>query len=401
MENLKSKFDHRFACRISECQDDNAFKLVAEARQLEASGGDIAYLMLGEPDFDTPSNIIEKAKWALDNGYTHYTPSAGLPELRDRYAEFVCRRYGVDGITGKNIVIQPGGSMICYLAGVALIDQGDEAIILDPTFPVYEQGVVMSGGAVKRLPLDEKSGWRFDHEKLASLVNDRTKIIFLNSPQNPTGGILDADDIRFVAELAMKHGFYVFSDEIYNRFVYDGTHASILDVPGFIEQTIFLDGHSKTYAMTGWRCAFSVTGEALADKFTDLMTLINCNTASFTQVAGDEALHGDQSGSEAMISEFKERRDLVYEGLKDVEEISLNKPEGAFYAFLNVKKFTEGKGRTSRELQTILLHKYGVATLPGTVFGPGGEGYIRISFAADEKTIMKGIERLKVAFSEL
>jgi len=394
-------FINRFACRISDCRDDNSFRLVAEARSLEQSGRDIAYLMLGEPDFDTPRNIIDKAKWALDNHYTHYTHSAGIPELRDRYAEYVNRQYGVGFVDGKNIVIQPGGSMICFLACAALIDPGDEAIILDPTFPVYEQSMKMFGGIVRRLPLDEKSGWRFDHDMFASMVSSKTKIVFLNSPQNPTGGILEADDFKFVAGFARQFGFYVFSDEIYNRFVYDREHSGILDIPDFLEHTILLDGHSKTYAMTGWRLAFSVTSPALAEKFTDLMTLINCNTASFTQVAGDEALHGDQTESQKMIAEFRARRDIIYEGLKSIDGVSLSKPLGAFYAFLNVKKFSKYKGKTSRQLQSILLHKYGVAVLPGTIFGPAGEGYIRLSYAADRETIKSGLDRLKTAFSEL
>jgi len=398
---MTNEFAHRISGRLSDCQADNSFRLTAEARALKASGADIAWMMLGEPDFDTPWNIIDRAKLAMDDGWTHYTHSAGIDSLRERYAEYVNREYGVRRIKKENIVIQPGGSMISYLACVTLIDPGDEAIIFDPTFPVYEQGIRMMGGVPVHVPLDEKIAWRFDYDRLEKAVTDKTKAIFINSPQNPTGGVFTKEDIAFVAELARMHGIYVFSDEIYNRFVYEGQHASILHVPDFLEQTILLDGHSKTYAMTGWRLAFSVSSVEVAERFADLMTLINCNTAPFTQWAGDEALHGDQSESEKMIAEFELRRNHIYSGLKKIDGISLVKPAGAFYAFVNVEKFTTGSNRTARELQRILLHDYHVAVLPGPIFGRYCENYIRLSFAADREMITKGVERLSEAFSEL
>jgi len=400
-------FTHRIASRMHDCRTENSFRMVAEARSLASHGNDIAFLMLGEPDFDTPPNIIKKAQWAIDHGHTHYTPSAGYNDLRERYADYVCSQYGIEDISGKNIVIQPGGSMICFITAVALIDPGDEAIVMDPTFPVYEQGVRMMGGVVRYCTLDEKSGWRFDPDRLESLITDKTKIVYLNSPQNPTGGILTLEDLEFVAGLARKHGFYVLSDEIYNRFVFEGRHSSILHIPNFLEQTILVDGHSKTYAMTGWRLAFSVTGAEIAERFADLMTLANCNTASFTQVAGDEALWGDQSGAESMIDEFKARSEIIYNGLNEIPTISVTKPLGAFYIFPNVHRYTtgykgnDGRERTVKELQRILLHDYHVAVLPGTIFGASGKSHIRLSFAADRDTLHKAIERLKTAFAEI
>ncbi len=401
MEAVKTMFSHRIAQRMSGCGTEGAFVVLAEAKQLEAQGRDIVHLQIGEPDFDTAPNIIERAKQALDQGFTHYTPSAGLWEMRERYAEYVCRRYGVSGITGRNIVITPGAKPICFLVGVALIDPGDEVIIFDPTYPAYENAAHLMGGVVKRLPLTEESGFRFDHDQLASLVTDKTKLFYMNTPQNPTGGVLTMEDLEFIAELARRRNFYVFSDEIYNRLVYDGEHASILHVPDFLEQTIMLDGHSKTYAMTGWRLGFSISSEQVVDHMTVLMTNANSCTAAFTQVAGAEALLGDQSSVDEMVARFKMRRNLIVDGLNSIPGVTCTLPAGAFYAYPNVKEFTEKQGRTARELQHILLHEYGVACLDGTCFGPGGEGYLRFSYANSKENIEKGLERLRDAFSHL
>jgi len=401
MEAAKPMFAHRIAQRMQGCGTEGAFVVLAEARKLEAEGREIIHLQIGEPDFDTPRNIIDKAHWALDNGWTHYSPSAGILEMRDRYAEFVCKNYGVSGITGKNIVIMPGAKPICFLTGMALIDPGDEVILFDPTYPAYDAAIHLTGGIPKRLPLKEESGFRFDHDELAALVSDKTKLFFLNSPQNPTGGVLTKEDLEFIAGLARQHNFYVFSDEIYNRFVYEGDHASILHVPDFLDHTIMLDGHSKTYAMTGWRLGFSVSSEELVSHLTVLMTNANSCTSSFTQIAGAEALLGDQSGAEEIIERFRMRRSIIVDGLNSIPGVSCTMPAGAFYAFPNVKEYTVKQGRTSQELQRLLLHEYGVACLAGTCFGPMGEGYLRFSYANSKENIEKGLERLREAFSRL
>jgi aspartate/methionine/tyrosine aminotransferase len=401
MEAAKPVFKHRIAQRMAGCGTEGAFVVLAEARALEAQGRDIIHLQIGEPDFDTPRNIIDRAHWALDHGYTHYTPSAGIMEMRERYAEFVRQRFNVSGISARNIVIMPGAKPICFLTGVALIDPGDEVILFDPTYPAYDAAIHLMDGVPRRLPLTEESGFRFDHEQLAALVSDKTKLFFLNSPQNPTGGVLTQEDLEFIAELARRHNFYVFSDEIYNRFVYEGEHASILHVPEFLDHTIMLDGHSKTYAMTGWRLGFSVSCETLAEQLTVLMTNANSCTASFTQIAGEEALLGDQSGAEEMIARFKMRRSIIVDGLNSIPGVSCTMPAGAFYAFPNVKEYTQKQGRTSRELQHLLLHEYGVACLAGTSFGPAGEGYLRFSYANSKENIEKALERLREAFDHL
>src|SRR5690606_24068811 len=248
-------------------------------------------------------------------------------------------------------------------------------------YPGYEAAVQLMGGVIKRLPLTEDTGFRFDHEQLKQLVSSRTKLFYLNTPQNPTGGVLTQGDLDFVAEMAREHDFYVLSDAIYNRFVYEGEHASMLKVPDFRDQLIFLDGHSNTYAMTGWRLGFSVTSPALAKRLTLLATNSFSCTAAFTQVAGIEALLGDQSGSQAMIAEFKARRSLIVEGLNSIPGVSCTMPKGAFYVFPNIKEYTEKAGRTSLDVQRYILQNYGVALLAGTSFGRNGEGYLRLSYA--------------------
>ena len=245
------------------------------------------------------------------------------------------------------------------------------------------------------------TGIRFDHDKLRSLVSDKTKLFYMNTPQNPTGGVLTIEDLEFIAELARKHNFYVMSDEIYNRFVYEGKHASILHVPEFLDQTIMLDGHSKTYAMTGWRLGFSISSEEMAKHLTLLMTNSTSCTAAFTQVAGEEALLGEQQGAEEIIQRFKERRSVIVDGLNSIPGVSCRMPTGAFYAFPNVKEYTEKQGRTSQELQRWLLHEHGIACLAGTCFGPNGEGYLRFSYANSTENINRALERLREAFAQL
>lgn len=401
MSTPQMGFNHRFAERMDGCGTEGAFVVLAEAKLLEAQGRDIIHLQIGEPDFDTPGNIVEKAHWALDNHYTHYTASAGLQEMRERYAGYVNQRYGVNDVAAENVVIMPGAKPVIFLTVCALVDPGDEVIIFDPAYPAYAAAAHLMGGRPVYLPLKEESGFRFDHEQLAALVSDKTKLLCLNSPQNPTGGVFTAEDLQFIADLSARHGFYVLSDEIYNRFVYEGKHVSMLHYPQCREQLVVLDGHSKTYAMTGWRLGFAVAAKPVADQLTLLMTNANSCAAAFTQVAGAEALLGDQSGAEKMIAEFKERRELIVDGLNAIPGVSCHRPSGAFYVFPNVTNFTAPHGRTSHDLQKLLLHEYGVACLAGTAFGDGGEGYLRLSYANSRENIKKALERLGDAFSKL
>lgn len=401
MSSAQADFAHRFSGRTEGLATEGAFVVLAEAKRLEAQGRDIIHLQIGEPDFDTPSNVIAKAKWALDNHYTHYTASAGLYEMRERYADYVCQRYGVTDITAENIVIMPGAKPIIFMTGLALINPGDEVILLDPTYPAYYTTIQVCGGVAKRLPLTEDTGFRFDHDRLKALISDKTKLFYLNTPQNPTGGILTREDLDFIADLARKHNFYVLSDEIYNRFVYDGEHAGMIGVPDILDRLVLLDGHSKTYAMTGWRLGLACTNVTLAKRLTELMTTVASCTAAFTQVAGAEALLGDQSEAEAMIAEFRVRRDLIVNGLNEIPGVKCHRPKGAFYVFPNVQEYTSRRGRTSQQLQELLLHEYGVACLAGTSFGPGGEGYLRFSYANSRENIAKALDRLREAFRRL
>lgn len=401
MSMARLEFKHRFAKRMDGCGIEGAFVVLAEAKLLEAQGKDIIHLQIGEPDFNTPSNIIAKAHWALDHGYTHYSPSAGFMQMREKYAEYVAKTYGRSDIEAENIVIMPGAKPVVFLTAMALINPGDEVIHFNPSYPAYDAAVRLVGGVPKLLDLQEETGFRFEISELEKLITTRTKLLILCTPQNPTGGILTKGDLDAVARLAKEHGFYVLSDEIYNRFVYDGKHTSFLHQSDVLEQTIVLDGHSKTYAMTGWRLGFAICSKAIAEQLTLLMTNANSCPAAFTQIAGEEALLGDQSEAEAMIAEFKVRRDLIVDGLNDIPGVSCTRPAGAFYVFPNIKRITEGHGRTSLDIQNLLLNEYGVALLAGTSFGPGGEGYLRLSYANSQENLTKALARIKTAFSHL
>ncbi|MCC7479848.1 pyridoxal phosphate-dependent aminotransferase [bacterium] len=400
-DSARAQFSQRFAQRLIGAGTEDAFVVLAQAKALEAQGRDIIHLQIGEPDFDTPSNIIAKAHWALDNHYTHYTASAGLMQVREQYANYVNARYGINYVTADNIVIFPGAKPVVFNSCMALLDPGDEMIIMDPTYPAYAAAAHLFGATIKTVPLSEETGFRFRHEDLEKVVSSKTKLFCLNSPQNPTGGILTDEDFAFVAKLAQERGFYVLSDEIYNRFCYDAPHESILHKIDNLDQFILLDGHSKTYAMTGWRLGFSVTNPELSKKLTLMMTNTASCTAAFTQIAGVEALLGDQSEADEMIAEFKLRRDLIVDGLNSIPGVHCHRPAGAFYVFPNIKEHTTPFGRTSSDVQKVILNDFGVACLPGTSFGPGGEGYLRLSYANSRENIEKAVERLRSAFAKL
>lgn len=385
------------AGRMSRLGTETAFEVLVRARALEAQGRDIVHLEIGEPDFDTPQNIIDSAKEALDSGFTHYGPSAGLPQAREAIAAYVERTRGIE-CSPDEVVITPGAKPIMFYAMMATIDEGDEVIYPNPGFPIYESVIKFLGAKAIPLPLQESKEFRFDLSDLEDRITEKTRMIIINTPQNPTGGILTHDDLRGIAELANRHDLIVFSDEIYSRMTYDGfEHTSILTFPGMKERTIMLDGFSKTYAMTGWRLGYGVMPASIASLVAKLQTNCTSCTSSFTQVAGIEALNGPQNMAEEMIAEFKRRRDVIVDGLNQIPGFRCHRPQGAFYVFPNI----EGTGRSSQFMADYLLNEAGVACLSGTAFGTYGEGYIRFSYANSVENIEKALGRIKEAVERL
>ena len=377
------------AKRMQRLGTETAFVVLARAKQLEATGRDIVHLEIGEPDFDTPEHIIESAVKALQGGKTHYGPAAGLPDVRQTIADYIAKDRGID-VGADNVVVTPGGKPIMYYVMTALVDEGDEVIYPNPGFPIYESVINFLGAKPVPLKLDEARGFNFAVEDLASLVSERTKMVILNSPQNPTGGVLSAKDLDRIAELAVQKDFYVLSDEIYSRIIYDGEHDSIAKRPGMLDRTIILDGHSKTFAMTGWRLGYGVMPVDLAEAVSRLQTNCTSCTATFTQIAGAKALNSPFDEVERMVEKFRERRDLLVDGLNDIPGISCLRPKGAFYVFPNIS----GLGRGSDDIENLLLEKYGVAALSGTAFGDYGEGYLRFSYANNTDAISTALERV-------
>ncbi len=374
---------------MSRLGTETAFVVLARARELEATGKDIVHLEIGEPDFDTPVNIVTKAVEALHAGYTHYGPAAGLPDVRRIIAEYMARDRGIE-VGPQNIVVTPGGKPIIYFSLTALVDPGDEVVYPNPGFPIYESVINFLGAKAVPIKLSEDQDFCFSIDELRGLVGPKTKLLILNSPQNPTGGVMSAADLDAIAELAVAHDFWVLSDEIYNKIIYTGQHESIATRPGMLERTIILDGHSKTYAMTGWRLGYGVMRADLAEQVAKLQTNCTSCTASFTQVAGAEALTGPQDAVQTMVAEFKTRRDLLVDGLNAIPGITCRRPKGAFYVFPNITSL----GLSSKEAETTLLNKYGVAALAGTSFGAFGEGYLRFSYANSQQNIRKALERV-------
>jgi len=384
------QFELRLAERMSRLGTETAFEVLNRARALERQGEDIIHLEIGEPDFDTPQNIIEAGAHALRAGWTHYGPSAGLPDLREAIAEQVSRSRGVN-IDPDEVVVVPGGKPIIFFAILALIEEGDEVIYPDPGFPIYESMIGYVGGRAVPIRLREDRDFSLDVNELAALFSDRTKLIILNSPHNPTGGVLSKRDIWQIAEVIGDRNVMVLSDEIYSRLIFEGRHHSIISEPGFKERTILLDGFSKTYAMTGWRMGYGVMRADLATHVSRLMTNSNSCTASFTQIAGIEALRGNQSSVEQMRSEFQRRRDMFVAGLNRIRGFACRVPKGAFYVFPNITK----TGWKSKALADALLDKVGVACLSGTSFGQFGEGYLRLSIANSSANLQRALERIE------
>jgi len=375
---------------------ETAFEVLVRARELEAQGREIIHLEIGEPDFDTPPHIVQAAIEALRRGYTHYTSPAGIPELRAVVAEEVARTRRI-AVDPQQVVITPGAKPIMFFSLLALCQEGDEVIYSNPGFPIYESMIHFVGAVPVPFRLWEEHEFRIDREEFPSLVTPRTRLIILNSPENPTGSVLCQEDLEVIAQCAIEAHAMVLSDEIYSRILYDGEHCSIASLPGMAERTIILDGFSKTYAMTGWRMGYGVMPHELAEQMAKLMVNSNSCTAAFTQWAGIEALTGPQDAVEEMVAAFRKRRDAIVEGLNTIPGFRCRPPQGAFYAFPNI----EGTGLRSKEVQDVLLAEAGVATLAGTSFGAYGEGFLRLSYANSVPNIRQALERIKEAVSKL
>jgi len=376
--------------RMARLGTESAFEVLARAKALERQGRDIVHLEIGEPDFDTPAHISEAAKRALDSGATHYGPAAGLPELREAIAKDVGSSRNIP-VAPEEIVVTPGAKPIMYFVITALVNPGDEVIYPNPGFPIYESVINFVGGVPVPIPLREESGFGFDLDLLEQRASSRTKLIIVNSPQNPTGGVLDAGQLERIAAVARRHRIPVLADEIYKSFLYEGEFASITACKGMEDLVIILDGFSKAYAMTGWRLGYGVMPVALAEHVTRLMVNTNSCTASFTQHAGIAALQGDQTPVAEMVAEFRRRRDIVVDGLNRLPGVSCRSPRGAFYVFPNVK----GLRLPSAQVAEMLLNDAGVAVLGGTAFGEYGEGYLRLSYANSEANLRKALERMR------
>lgn len=375
--------------RARQLAGESAFDVLRRAQELEAAGREVVHLEIGQPDFPTPAHIRAAAARALDEGHTGYGPSQGLPELRDAIAEKAGELRGLS-FSPEEVVVAPGAKALLFYAINALAGPGDEVIYPDPGFPAYQSVIAHSGATPVPLPLREETGFRFDADEFRGLVSDRTRLVILNSPQNPTGGVLEREDLRAVAAAAVENDFRILSDEIYLHFCYDSPFETIASVEEASERVIIIDGFSKTYSMTGWRLGYALLPPSLVKTF----DLYNVNIAScactFSQHAAVEALRGPQDSVTSMVAEFRERRDYLVEGLNSIRGISCDTPGGAFYAFANITK----TGISSAELASRLLAEAGVAVLSGASFGPCGEGYIRLSYATSMEKLRSGIERM-------
>ncbi|HLJ50567.1 MAG TPA: pyridoxal phosphate-dependent aminotransferase [Bryobacteraceae bacterium] len=379
----------KLAERMNRIGVETAFEVLVRARALEAQGRSVIHLEIGEPDFDTPKHIVEAAKKALDEGYTHYGPTQGLPELREAIAESVQQTHRLP-VTAKNVCVVPGGKPIIFFPMMALLEPGDEVIYPNPGFPIYESMINFTGAKPVPMPLVENRGFSLDLNLFRESLSDRTKMIVLNSPQNPTGGVIPADDIRAIAEMVRDRDVIVLADEIYSRIYFGEKPLSIATLSGMLDKTIILDGFSKTYAMTGWRMGYGVMPEWIVDAVNKLMVNSNSCTATFTQRAGIAALKGPQDDAERMVAEFKRRRDMFCAGLNSLPGFRCNIPEGAFYVFPNIT----GTGMKSKEFADALLAETGVAGLSGTAFGAYGEGFLRFSIANSYENLERAVERI-------
>jgi aspartate aminotransferase len=381
----------RFAERMSRLGTEGAFEVLAKARRLEAQGKKIVHLEIGEPDFATPDNIIEAGISAMQHGYTHYTPASGILEAREAVAGFVNRTLKTE-VEPAEVVLVPGSKNVLLFTLLACIEPGDEVILPDPGYPAYASQVNFIGGVPRPVTLREESGFRMDLDELASLVTPKTRMLIVNTPQNPTGGVLTAEDVTFVCDLAHKHDLLVVSDEIYSQLVYGFHHVSPLSHPGMRERTVLMDGLSKSYAMTGWRLGYAVAPKALAAKLDTLMINSSSCAAAFTQMAAIEALSAPESEQAVarMVKVFEQRRNLVVDRINAIPGMRCARPQGSFYAFPNI----EGTGFNEQELADRLLSEAGVAVLPGTAFGDAGKGFIRLAYTQSEEELKLGLDRI-------
>lgn len=379
----------KLAKRMHRLGTETAFECLCRAKELECKM-EVIHLEIGEPDFSTPGHIVEAAKRALDEGWTHYGPSAGLPELRAAVAQYAGRLRGVR-FSPEQVVITPGAKPVMSFAIMALVEPGDEVIYPNPGFPIYESMIEFTGGRPVPIRLREEKGFRLDSEELTSLVNPRTKLIIINSPANPTGGVLTREDLRLIADVALKHNVWILADEIYSEIVYEGKFESIAQFPEVAPQLIILDGFSKSFAMTGWRIGYGIMPAEIAEKMARIETNINSCTTTFIQRACLAALDGPHDPVNRMVAEFKQRRDFIVAGLNRLPGFRCIKPQGAFYAFPNI----EGTGFDCQVLAYRLLEEEGVACLAGTCFGKLGDGFLRFSYANSIDNIRRALERIE------
>jgi aspartate/methionine/tyrosine aminotransferase len=380
----------KLASRMDRILIETAFEVLVKARALEAQGKSVVHLEIGEPDFETPPHVIAAAKQALDDGWTHYGPTQGYPDFRQAIANHVNETRGIQA-GPEHVCVVPGGKPILFFPMMALLEEGDEVIYPNPGFPIYESMIRFLGATPVPMPLVEDRGFSFDLNRFKDSLTDKTKMVILNSPQNPTGGVIPAEDIKVIADLVRDRDLVVLSDEIYSRIYYDEKPMSIASLPGMQEKTIILDGFSKIYAMTGWRLGYGVMPTWLVDPVNKLMVNSNSCTASMVQRAGLAALTGPQDAPLAMVAEFRKRRDAFIAGLNTIPGFRCPVPQGAFYAFPNI----EGTGRTSKQLADELLYEAGVACLNGGSFGQFGNGYVRFSYANSLENLMEAVDRMR------
>jgi aspartate aminotransferase len=386
----------RLATRMSTIGTETAFEAAARARALESTGRSVIHLEIGEPDFDTPTHIREAAKRALDQGYTHYGPFFGLPALREAIAADATARKGF-AVSADNVVVVPGAKPIMFYAMLALVEPGDEVVYPDPGFPIYESMARYAGGTARPYAIRQENDFRVDLDELASLLTPRTKLLVLNSPANPTGGVFTRDDMDRIAELVGRYpDLTVLTDEIYGRIVYDGEHVSLGTYPGLADRTITLDGFSKTYAMTGWRLGYAIVPPALMEAYKQLIiNSVSC-TSMFSQVAAVEALTGPQEAVGEMVEEFRARRDLIVDGLNEIDGITCRRPAGAFYVFPDIS----GTGLTGQAFADRLLPEAGVCVLSGTAFGQVGANHVRVSYANSRQNLREALDRIAAFVAE-
>ncbi len=375
---------------------ETAFEVLAKAKELERQGKKIIHFEIGEPDFNTPENVKKAGINAINENYTHYSATQGILGLRETVANYISKTREIK-VSPDEVMITPGGKDVIFSTALAILNEGDEAIYPNPGYPIYESAIRLAGAKPVPMPLLEENDFAFDREQFKKLVTPKTKLIIINSPGNPTGGILSLQDLEIIAEVAIKNDIVVLSDEIYSRILYDGEFHSLASLPGMKERTVILDGFSKTYAMTGWRLGYAVANNEIIDGLKKIAVNSFSCVAAFVQLAGIEALNGPQDEPERMRKEYETRRNLIVSGLNEIPGISVKVPKGAFYVFPNIKK----TGNKSKEVAEYLLNEAGVATLSGTSFGEYGEGYIRFSYATSQENIKLGLEKVKEAFPKL